>query len=115
MAMIYPLVEGRSYTIGELKETEAALLKERQADQVLSAKLRTQKGRDIPWAKSRAEESCALMLFARHTGIDDAATFTFDPAAVADFEILWQGSTIKIQCVMAYEKRPGRDTGRRMR
>jgi hypothetical protein len=111
MTMIYPLVEGRAYTIGELKETEATLLKERQADQVLSAKLRTQKGRDIPWAKSRAEEAYAIMLFARQTSVDDGATFTFDPAAVADFEIASQGRIIKLQCTMAYEKRRGRDTG----
>jgi hypothetical protein len=109
--MIYPLVEGHTYTIGQLRETEAALLKDRQGDQGLSAKLRTQRGSEIPWAKSRAEEACTILLFANHTGISDDATFTFDPAAAADFEIRSEGSIIKLQCTMAYEKRRGRDTG----
>ena len=35
------------------------------------AMLRTQKGRDISWAKSRAEEAYAILLFAKHAGIGD--------------------------------------------
>jgi hypothetical protein len=111
--MIYPLIEGRTYNIGQLRASEAALLEERQRDQALSAKLRTQKGSDIAWAKSRAEEAYAILLFAKHSGITDDATFKFDPAAAADFEIQSDGATIKLQCTMAYEKRPGRDTGGR--
>jgi hypothetical protein len=111
--MIYPLVEGRTYTIGQLRETEAILLRDRQEDQEFSAKLRTQRGNEISWAKSRAEEAYAIMLFAKHAGISDEATFTFDPAAAADFEIQAEGVAVKLQCTMAYEKRPGRDTGGR--
>jgi hypothetical protein len=109
--MIYPLIDGRTYTIGQVRETEAVLLKDRQQDQEFSAKLRTQKGRDISWAKSRAEEGYAILLFAKHFGISDEATFTFDPTAAADFEIQSEGETLKLQCTMAYEKRPGPDTG----
>jgi hypothetical protein len=109
--MIYPLIEGRTYTVGQLRETEAVLLKERQQNQEFSAKLRTQKGRDISWAKSRAEEAYAILLFAKHFGIEDNATFTFDPAAAADFEVQSNGETFKLQCTMAFEKRPGPDTG----
>jgi hypothetical protein len=111
--MIYPLIEGRTYTIGQLREAEAALLKDRQNDQEFSAKLRTQKGSDISWAKSRSEEAYAILLFAKHAGIRDEATFKFDPAAAADFEVQSEGTTIKLQCTMAFEKRPGRDTGGR--
>jgi hypothetical protein len=111
--MIYPLIEGHTYTIGQLRASEAAFLNERQRDQELSAKLRTQKGSDIPWAKSRAEEAYAILLFAKHASINDDAIFKFDPAAAADFEIQSEGETIKLQCTMAYEKRPGRDTGGR--
>jgi hypothetical protein len=66
LEMIYPLIEGRQYTIGQLRETEAVLLGNRQRDQEYSAKLRTQKGTDISWAKSRAEEAYAILLFAKH-------------------------------------------------
>jgi hypothetical protein len=111
--MIYPLIEGHTYTIGQLRETEAVLLKDRQQDQEYSAKLRTQRGRDISWAKSRAEEAYAILLFAKHAGISDEATFKFDPAGAADFEIQSNGATIRLQCTMAYEKRPGYDTGGR--
>ena len=109
--MIYPLIEGRSYTMGELRQTEASLLKDRQQDQEFSAKLRTQKGREILWAKSRAEEAYSVLLFAKHLRMSDQATFSFDPAAVADFEIQSNGEAFKLQCTMAYEKRPGPDTG----
>jgi hypothetical protein len=54
---ICPLVEGRVYTIGELRQTEAVLLAERQSDQKYSAKLRTQKDKSLNWAKSRNEEA----------------------------------------------------------
>jgi hypothetical protein len=111
--MIYPLIEGRTYTIGQLRETEATLLKNRQNDQEFSAKLRTQRRSEISWAKSRSEEAYAILLFAKHAGISDEATLTFDPAAAADFEIHSEGATIKLQCTMAYEKRPGHDTGGR--
>lgn len=37
--MTYPLVDGHTYTVGQLRETEAALLKAQQSDQELSAKL----------------------------------------------------------------------------
>jgi hypothetical protein len=111
--MIYPLVEGRTYTIGQLRETEAILLKDRQGDQEFSARLRTQRSNEISWAKSRAEEAYAILLFAKHAGISDDATFTFEPAAAADFEIHSEGSKTKLQCTMAYEKRLGRGTGGR--
>jgi hypothetical protein len=109
--MIYPLIERYIYTIAQLRETEAALLKDRQQDRGLSAKLRTQKGRDIAWAKSRAEEAYSILLFAKHVGLGDEATFCFDPAAAADFVIQSESETFKLQCTMGYEKRPGRDTG----
>jgi hypothetical protein len=54
-----------------LRETETVLLEARQQDQELSARLRTQKGRDIWWAKSRAEEGYAILLFAKHAGLGD--------------------------------------------
>jgi hypothetical protein len=94
-------------------ETEAVLLKDRQQGQEFSAKLRTQKGSDTSWAKSRAGEAYAILLFAKHVGIRDEATFKFDPAAAADFENWSEGVTMKLQCTMAYEKTPGRDTGGR--
>jgi hypothetical protein len=37
--MTYPLIDGHTYTVGQLRETEAALLKDQQSDQKLSAKL----------------------------------------------------------------------------
>jgi hypothetical protein len=54
-----------------LRETETVLLEARQQDQEFSARLRTQKGRDIWWAESRAEEAYAILLFAKHADIGD--------------------------------------------
>jgi hypothetical protein len=53
---IYPLTSGKAYSLGQLRATEAFLLAERKADQVLSARLRVQDRKEIGWAKLRNEE-----------------------------------------------------------
>lgn len=101
---IYPLEHGRLYTVGELREAEAALLTNRQADQDLSSRLRVQDRKEIDWAKPRNEEWSPLMLLTGGLGLDDADTFRWTPAGAADFVITSGENTLNVQCTMAYDE-----------
>jgi hypothetical protein len=63
------------YSVGDLRQTADRIQRQRQADQGLSAKLRTQLRPDIPWAKSWNEEFFPLRLFADHMNLTDDARF----------------------------------------
>jgi len=101
---IYPLESGRLYTFGELRDAEAMLLADRQADQDLSSRLRVQDRKEINWAKLRNEEWSPLMLLAGGLGLDDANTFRWTPAGAADFVIASGENTLNVQCTMAYDQ-----------
>jgi hypothetical protein len=102
-----PFRQEQWYTIGQLRTVAAGILRARQSDRQLSAKLRTQRQREIPWAKSWNEELYPLKLLADHTGMDDGAAFCWTPFGAADFEIRVGGNPIKIQSTMAYAERQG--------
>lgn len=101
---IYPLVEGRTYRIGDLRAAETALLAERQADQDLSSRLRVQERIDIEWAKLRNEEWLPLMLLADGLRLDPSDTFRWTPAGAADFVVSAGTRTLNVQCTMAYDE-----------
>ena len=90
------------YRIGELRNAADRILRERQADQALSAKFRTQLRADIPWAKSWNEELFPLRLFADHIGLADEDTFQWTPDGAADFTVQTPTEIIRLQCTMAY-------------
>jgi len=100
----YPLENDRPYTIDQLRAAEASLLADRQADQVLSNRLRTQDRREIDWAKLRNEEWLPLMLLADGLDLNDADTFRWTPASAADFVIASGDSILNVQCTMAYDE-----------
>jgi hypothetical protein len=101
---IYPLDHDRLYTIGGLREAEAMLLADRQADQNLSSRLRVQDRKEIDWAKLRNEEWSPLMLLCDGLGLDDADTFRWTPAGAADFVIASGENALNVQCTMAYDE-----------
>jgi hypothetical protein len=101
---IYPLEHDRLYTVDELREAEATLLADRQADQDLSSRLRVQDRKEIDWAKLRNEEWLPLMLLSNGLGLDDADTFRWTPAGAADFVIASGKNTLNVQCTMAYDE-----------
>jgi hypothetical protein len=101
---IYPLEHDRLYTVGELREAEAMLLADRQADQDLSTRLRVQDRKEIDWAKIRNEEWSPLMLLCDGLGLDDAAAFRWTPSGAADFVIASGENTLNVQCTMAYDE-----------
>ena len=98
---IYPLEHCRLYPVGELREAEAMLLADRQADQTLFSRLRVQDRKEIDWAKLRNEEWSPLMLLCDGLGLDDTDTFRWTPAGAADFVIASGENTLNVQCTMA--------------
>lgn len=101
---VYPLESNRSYTFGELRAAEKILLAERQADKVLSSRLRLQDRKQIDWAKARNEEWSPLKLLADGLGLDDADTFRWTPTGAADFVISSGQRSLNVQCTMAYDE-----------
>ena len=97
-----PFQAGTAYSIGELRTIADRILGERQADQALSAKFRTQLRPDIPWAKSWNEEFVPLRLFADHMKLADGDTFQWTPEGAADFTVRTRAETMRLQCTMAY-------------
>lgn len=97
-----PLQAGTIYPIGELRTAADRILRERQADQALSAKFRTQLRPDIPWAKSWNEEFFPVKLFADHMRVADGDTFQWTPDGAADFTVWTPAETFRLQCTMAY-------------
>lgn len=97
-----PFLAGTNYRIGELRTAADRILRERQADQALSAKFRTQLRADIPWAKSWNEELFPLKLFADHMRLADDDTFQWTPDGAADFTVRTPAGIIRLQCTMAY-------------
>jgi hypothetical protein len=63
------------YPICELREVADRIIRERRADQALSAKFRTPLRAEIPWAKSWNEEFFPLKHFADHMRLADDDTF----------------------------------------
>lgn len=90
------------YTTRELREVADRIIRERKADQALSAKFRTQLRADIPWAKSWNEEFFPVKLFADHMRLADDDTFAWTPDGAADFTIWTASEVIRLQCTMAY-------------
>jgi hypothetical protein len=107
MNSIYPLTSDRSYTFGELRAAEKMLLVDRQADKILSSRLRLQDRKVIDWAKTRNEERSPLTLLADGLGLGDADTFQWTPAGAADFVIASRNKTLKVQCTMAFDEPEG--------
>jgi hypothetical protein len=105
-----PFQAGAIYQIGELRNAAGRIVRERQADQALSAKFRTQLRADIPWAKSWNEELFPLKLFADHIALADEATFRWTPDGAADFTVQSPTEIIRIQCTMAYPIWPAAGT-----
>jgi hypothetical protein len=102
------------YTIGKLREVADRIIRERRADQALSAKFRTQLRADIPWGKFWNEEFLPLKLFADHMRLADYNTFRWTPHGAADFTVRTSSDTIRLQCTMAYPVWPaagGKPTG----
>lgn len=97
------------YPIRDLREVADRIIRERRADQALSAKFRTQLRTDIPWAKSWNEEFFPLKLFADHMGLADSDTFQWTPEGAADFTVRTSFETIRLQCTMAYPIWPAAD------
>lgn len=97
-----PFQPGTIYPICELREVAGRIIRERQANQALSAKLRTQRRADIPWAKSWNEEFFPLKLFADHMKLADDETFQWTPNGAADFTVSTSSKIIRLQCTMAY-------------
>jgi hypothetical protein len=97
-----PFQAGTINPIGELRTAADRILRERQADQALSAKFRTQLRPDIPWAKSWNEEFFPLRLFADHMKLADTDTFQWTPDGAADFTVRTPAETLCLQCTMAY-------------
>jgi hypothetical protein len=107
MSSIYPLTSDRPYTFGELRVAEKMLLADRQADKVLSSRLRLQDRKVIDWARTRNEEWSPLVLLADGLGLRDADTFRWTPAGAADFVIASGHGTLKVQCTMAFDEPEG--------
>jgi hypothetical protein len=85
-----------------LREVVDKIIRERRADQALSAKFRTQLRADIPWVKSWNEEFFALKLFADHMRLADDATFEWTPDGAADVTVKTSSGIIRLHCTMAY-------------
>ena len=97
-----PFQPKTTYSIGKLRGAVHAIASERKADQALSAKFRTQRRADIPWAKSWNEEFFPLKLFADHMRLADDDTFRWTPDGAADFTVRTSSEIIRLQCTMAY-------------
>jgi|SRR5579871_4342070 len=97
-----PFQAGRIYSIRQLREVADRIIRDRKADQTLSAKFRTQLRADIPWAKSWNEELFPLKLFADHMRLAAEDTFQWTPDGASDFTIVTSEGTIALQCTMAY-------------
>jgi hypothetical protein len=98
----WPFEAATTYPIRGLREVAHRIIRQRRADQALSAKFRTQRRADIPWAKSWNEEFLPLKLFADHMRLADDDTFEWTPEAAADFTVQTSSETIRLQCTMAY-------------
>jgi hypothetical protein len=98
----WPFQADTIYPIGELRKAAGRILRDRQADQALSARFRTQLRSDIPWAKSWNEEFFPLRLFAEHMALADDETFQWTPDGAADFTVRTASEAIPLQCTMAY-------------
>jgi hypothetical protein len=97
-----PFQPDTSYPVSYLRKAASRILRERQADQALSAKFRAQLRSDLPWAKSWNEEFFPLKLFADHTALADDDTFQWTPDGAADFTVRTSSEIIRLQCTMAY-------------
>ncbi len=104
-----PFQASTIYPIGELRTAADRILRERQADQALSEKFRTQQRADISWAKSWNEEFFPLKLFTDHMKLADNDTFQWTPDGAADFTVRTPAEVIRLQCTMAYPIWPAAD------
>jgi hypothetical protein len=98
----HPFQSGQTYTFGRLRAESERILADRQQDPILSAKLRTQRRRGAPGAKSWNEEFCPIKLLADHMRLSDDDTFIWTLDSAADFEVHASNEVIKIQVTMAY-------------
>jgi hypothetical protein len=98
----YPFRQGERYTIGHLRSVAERIIADRQSDPILSAALRTQRRKDIPWAKSWNEEFSALKLFADHKGLSDDVIFWWTPERASDFTVRIGRTSMALQSTMAY-------------
>jgi hypothetical protein len=97
-----PFQPDTTHSIGELREAVHTITVDRRADQALSAKFRTQRRADIPWAKSWNEEFFPLKLFADHMALADDDTFQWTPDGAADFTVRTSYAAMPLQCTIAY-------------
>lgn len=74
-----PFVRGKTYSLGELRTFEAALLSAREKDKELSALWRVPYGPQADLIRLRNKELIPLLAFADHLGYHDNDTFSLMP------------------------------------
>jgi hypothetical protein len=98
---------GDWYPLGQLRRVAAEIIRARQVDPKLSAMMRAQNPKELPWAKSWNEELYPLKVLADHKSWSDDDRFCWTSDGAADFKIRTAGAEIKIQCTMAYPEWAG--------
>jgi hypothetical protein len=102
----HPFRPGEWYELGQLRYVAEEIFRARRADPILSAMMRAQNQKELPWAKSWNEELRPLKVLADHKGLSDDEEFCWTPDHAADFNIrTTSGAMIKIQRTMAFAER----------
>jgi hypothetical protein len=99
---IYPLDHDRLYAVGDLREAEAMLPADRQADQSILTLKSAGSQRDR--LGEIAQRRMVATVLCDGLGLDKADTFRWTPAGAADFVIASSEKTLNVQCTMAYDE-----------
>ena len=99
---IFPLQEGKWYSLGQLREGVKAVFDRADFDKEFRHAMRENDQRRVPWAKAWNEEICPSSLLADRLGMADDVIFCWTPNGAADVEFQSGERAIKIQCTTAY-------------
>jgi hypothetical protein len=103
---IFPLQEGKWYSLGQLREGVKAVFNRADFDKEFRHAMRENDQRRVPWAKAWNEEIRPSSLLADRLGLADDVMFCWTPNGAADVEFRSTERAIKIQCTTAYPHWP---------